>query len=418
MNKPSILSFSPDLSGLELLQSHQSTLESFGKKLNEKTKSIRAAEVLFAAKNADWIRSVELAEEIAANSDRVIVLAEGLCDHLFQAVTGLAVLPKLEGRRPSVELLSSDCHSGLLKRIADSVVGSRVTIFFAFHNEPSERLLWCFRVLVRALSRDRHPDEVARRVITTGGESASKWEAWSQKSGYRTVTFPPRCAGRYLFFSEPTALLLSLLGFSSWDFVEGGRSFFRQWEKAIEANDPMLAYAALREVQLAEHNRETLVLPDGSFRGFGQWWEMMTEDTRRCFTEETNDALVWCGTVMKQRPPRERLYWVTELLIGSEDEPDSSVEEGSVVPPIQLEKTEGWNAMETLYRERIDNERHSGGYARPTVAIALRQRDPFCIGALFAFFEAVVSVSHRLAETSEVFNTLSPHDLTSIGTRA
>jgi len=72
-----MLSFSPTLSELESLNSHRSTLESFGKKLDEKSKNLRSVELLFAAKKADWDGVIELAEEFEANSERVIVLTEG-----------------------------------------------------------------------------------------------------------------------------------------------------------------------------------------------------------------------------------------------------------------------------------------------------------------------------------------------------
>jgi hypothetical protein len=405
-----MLTFSPVLSGLESLNSHRSTLESFGKKVDEKAKSLRSAELLFAIKKADWDAVSELAEELLANSEKIIVLTEGLCATLFRAVMSTCAAP-LELGRQTVQIVSSSLHPDNLRALADSIVGRKVSILLAFHNAPSERLVWCFRLLISALSQGRHADEVKRRVVVTTGEAASDWERWAQASDYRTVSFPHRCAGRYLFFSEPTALLLSLLGLAAWSYVEGGRSFFRQYDKLTETDDPILAYSALREVQLAEHYRETLVLPDETYGGFGAWWRLMTEDSRKLFAEEANDGLVWTGPVMQETASSGRLHWVTEISIESTPDLSLGAEPDDNIPPSSCADLPAWSELDTLYRRQISLQRSGPGYAQPTVRIGLRRRDPFCIGGLFCFFECVVSAGHRLAETSDAFNLCKPHNV-------
>lgn len=412
-----MLSFSPTLSGLESLNSHRSTLESFGKKVEEKAKSIRAAEILFAAKKADWDSVGELARELRANSERIIVLTEGMCDRLFQAVASVCSPVSTGPGNPSVQLVSSNLHPESLKSLADSVIGRKVSLFLAFHSTPSERLFWCFRVLVAALHQGRHIEEVKRRVVVTTGEAATEWERWAQRSPFRTISFPPRCANRYLFFCEPTALLMNFMGMSAWSYVEGGRSFLRQFDKVTETDDPVLAYAALREVQLAEHHRETLVLPDETFSGLGRWWQALTEDSRRAFAEEVNDGLVWAGAVMKEGGTGARLHWVTEIALDSDSQFDLQAGIEEAIPPTRCPGLKAWSELESLYRESVNEQRGGPGYAQPSIRINLRRRDPFCLGALFCFFESVVSASHRLAETADNLALFTPHQLsaTSVG---
>ena len=403
-----MLSFSPTLSELESLNSHRSTLESFGKKLDEKSKNLRSVELLFAAKKADWDGVIELAEEFEANSERVIVLTEGLCEKLFGAVH--SVCSKIvSGRNLKIELVSSSIQTDSLEHLARGCLGKKVSLYVAVQTAPSERLVWCLRVLLSALSKGRHPDEVARRVIITTGPPASEWERWTQSSPYRTLSFPPRCAGRYLFFSEPTALLLSMMGLTPWNFVEGARSFVRQYDKLAEIDDPMFAYAALREVQLAEHHRETLVLPDETFLGFGRWWRILTEDSRRLFAEEVNDAIVWSGPVMRETPAPGRGHWVTEISLDSEAELSLDCVEGVCLPPLEADDVPDFAELESRYRRQIDEQRKESGYAQPSIRIVLRRRDPFCLGAFFAFFETVVCASHKLAETTDNFSLYKPH---------
>jgi hypothetical protein len=405
-----MLSFSPALSELEVLHSHRSTLESFGKKVDEKTKTLRSAEVLFAAKKADWDGIAELSQELKANSDSVLILTEGLCETLFKAVRAFCSPLAPEQTPGRIQILSSSMHAESLEAVAKWIVGRKVTLILAFHNNPSERLFWSFRVLLKALSEGRHPEEVHRRVVVSTGEAASVAESWAQRSPFRTLSFPPRCASRYLFFCEPTALLLNLMDLTAWSYVEGGRSFFRQFDKKAEIEDPVLAYAALREVQLAEHHRETLVLPDESYAPFGEWWKAMTEDSRQLFAEEPNDGLVWNGRVMREAATSSRQHWVTEIAIESTHQLETENDQQSV-PPTELGALSSWAELEHLYKKRVDHQREGKSYAQPWIRIGLRRRDPFCVGAIFCFFESVVAASHRLAETSDNFSLFKPHNL-------
>lgn len=412
-----MLSFSPTLSGLDLLNSHRSTLESFGKKVDEKTKALRSAEILFAAKKADWDRVAELAAELQANSEAVLVLTEGLCETLFRATLAVCSPPLPNPKTPALKILSSSIHGESLESLIQWIKGRKISLFLAYHNTPSDRLFWVFRVLVHALSQGRHPDEVSRRVVVTTGEPATASERWAQGSSYRTVSFPPRCASRYLFFCEPTALLLSLMGLTAWSYIEGGRSFFRQFDKKAETEDPILAYAALREVQLAEHHRETLVLPDETYLDFGNWWRMMTEDSRHIFVEEANDGLVWSGQVLKETATATRQHWVTEISLESTHQLEAEPDVGHN-PPSSVEGVSGWSELEQMYRDKVEQQRHNKSYAQPWIRIGLRRRDPFCVGGLFCFFESVVAASHKLAETTDNFSLLTPHDLKASGASA
>jgi hypothetical protein len=409
-----MLNFSPVFSGLDLLHSHRSTLESFGKKVDEKAKSLRSAEILFAAKKAEWDDVAELAAELKANSESVVILTEGLCETMFRAVAAVCAPFYPETQGVKIHILSSNLHGESLENLARWIVGRKVSLFLAYHNTPSDRLFWTFRILLKAMSEGRHPDEVNRRVVVTTGEPATDSERWAQSSPYRTVSFPPRCASRYLFFCEPTALLLSLMDLSAWSYIEGGRSFFRQFDKKAEIEDPILAYAALREVQLAEHHRETLVLPDQTYEDFGLWWRVMTEDSRHLFAEESNDGLIWCGRVLKENAAPTRQHWVTEIAVDSTHKLEAETN-GKHDPPSSVGSISGWNELEHLYRKRVDRQREDKGYAQPCVRISLRRRDPFCIGSLFCFFESVVAASQRLAESSDNFSLLVPHDLKASG---
>lgn len=414
-----MLSFQPSLAKLDSLNSHRSTLESFGKKVDEKSKALRSAEMLFAAKKADWDAASELAAELRANSDEIILLSEGLSETTLRAV--LSTCPPLYGAndRLTITAISSSLHTESLRNLVSRIKTKRVSLLVFFQGVPSDRLIWSFRMLLDAIGHNRHPDEVKRRVIVSTGQQASAWERWAQSSSFRTVSYPHRCSGRYLFFSEPTALLLHLMGLPAWSYVEGGRSFFRQYDKMAETDDPIFAYAAMREVQLAEHHRETLVVPDESYLDFGLWWRILTEDSRKLFCEESHDGVLWTGTVLKEGAASGRLHWVTEVAL----EPAGEVTlvrtlDEKNYPPLNSPELNDWQSMEGGYRSAVADQRASAAYSKPSLRIALRRRDPFCVGALFAFFESVVCASHKLAETGDTFALCSPHLLGASGVGA
>lgn len=400
-NSTRILSFTPDLATQEQLKSHSHTFEAFGKKLEDKQKLLRSVEQLFAAKKPDWENVAELSEEIRANNRAMVILSEGFPEAVFRASQSLFKPRAFDSGAFPMKLVSSSRNCESLKRLGESIENQNVALLLAFHDAPSARLLWCFRLLLGHLAKGRNPDELKRRVFVATGEPTSEWERWASEAGYRTLAYPHRGSGRYLFFSEPNALVTNLLGVSAWRCVEGGRSFLRQYDKMGDIDDPIFAYAALREVQLTEHHRETLVLPDESFSGFGQWWKLVSEDTRAIFSEETFDAVVWTGRVMKGVLSPNRRHWLTE--IGHDSPATMKVPELPMDAPDKGSRgtTEQWDEIEQSYNEVVNTHRESEGFSQPSVRIGLRRGDPFCSGGLMAFFETVICTSHRLAEIGE-----------------
>ena len=409
MSEPNdILKFSPDFAALDQLQSHCSTLEAFGKKVEQKSKSLRSVELLFSVRKADWEPVGELAGEILANSDGFVILSEGLAETVFRATASALAPPQSQRQRFPIEIVSSSLKQDAVSHLAQRFQKENWTLMVALHDKPSVRLVAILRVLADALSQKRHPEETSRRIVLATCEASSDWERWGSSLGYRNLAFLPRAAGRYLFFGQPNALLISLLGLSPWKCIEGGRSFFRGYEKIGELADPVLGYAALREVQLTEHYKETLVIPDESFKAFGDWWSELTEDSRRIFSEENNDGLVWTGRVMQEKASPGRRHWITEIHLEGVDDislpsVDYEMPDGSCTGSI-----ESLRSLDQLYAKSLKEHRTLPAYAPPAVDITVRHGDPHCLGGLFAFFEGVVSVSNRLAEASEQYRLATP----------
>ena len=113
---------------------------------------------------------------------------------------------------------------------------------------------------------------------------------------------------------------------------------------------------------------------------------------------------------MKETATATRQHWVTEIAVESSHQLETTDDKQSN-PPTELEKLSGWVELEHLYKKRVDQQREGKSYAQPWIRVGLRRRDPFCIGGIFCFFESVVAASHRLAETSDNFSLLKPHDL-------
>lgn len=399
-----ILQLSPDLSGLDLIKGHKVALEGFGKKLDDKAKNWRSIEVLMSAKLPAWNALDELAEEMKANNDVIIVLTEGLVEAVVRAALSLFSPTKTENL--NLRVVSSSISNESLWSLLHRLRKQRVSILFAFHGEPSDRLLWCFEQLYRHLSQGRRKEEVQRRVVVAGGKS---WLDWAKKQGLRSLNFPERSAGRYLFFSEPVALALLLSGVPAWQCVEGGRSFVRTFDKKVGSSDQILAYAALREIQLTERCRESLLVPDDTFADFANWWILMSEDSRQEITEDQGESRIQVGSVLRERSPEKGRRWLTEIVLELGQEPLPS-EGASTLNWPKAVRT--WGSSEPRY-ESILNQSDTG-QAQPGMRVALRRLDPMSIGALFAFFEGVASASHKLADLDDAWDLLVSRTSTSL----
>lgn len=406
-----ILQLEPPLSDLKLLNGHKSALEPFGKKLDEKQKSLRSVEVLFGARVAGWEALKELTEEIQANNTAVVVLTEGMAESTLRAALSLFEGASLDRTTLTLRVVSSSLGSEALARLSEQLVSRPVTLCVVFHDNPSPRLLWCYRLLYSCLARGRQPEELRRRVILAAGETGSEWGAWARKSGFRTLFFPDRCQGRYLFFSEPIALVLALAGLPAWQCVEGGRSFLRGFDKLAGLADPILAYAALREVQLSEPCRESLMVPDETFRDFARWWRLLGEDSRQEFGEGRGENSILLGAAMLERAPEQGRQWVTEVRVDGDRQLQVEALGETTLLPWPDASRRHWAPLEPHYEAALEHQRSDTGHAQPAVRIRLRRCDAMSVGALFAFFEAAVSASHRLADLDDGWDLLAARPL-------
>ena len=401
-----ILAISPELSGLALLKGHKSTLEGFGKKLEEKLKSWRSLEVLMSAKQPVWDELRELSEEIRANSSQVIILSEGLLDATMRAANSLFVPLDPRSDHLKLQFVSSNLSSASLTHLAQRLQGRRACVILAFQGAPSPRLLWCFEKLYASLSLNRTAEEVRRRIIVAADLS---WQDWAKSNSFRLLALPPRSSGRYLFFSEPLALVLWLADVPAWQCVEGARSMVRAFDKKAGLSDQLLAYSALREIALGEQARECLLLPDETFLNFARWWRLLSEDSRQEFAEELGESRFELGAVLRERFPEKGRQWVTEIAF----EKDRKVSSGKLAKnhalkwPLSCRK---WGSPEPDYEAALRLQREEEAYQQPSVTITLRRADPMSVGALFAFFEGTVSACHRLADLHDEWSLLQPRE--------
>ena len=402
-----ILHLDPSLDGLSLLKGHKVALEGFGKKLDEKVKSWRSLEVLMSLKLPSWEALSELSDEIRANNDMVIVLSEGLIEAVFRAAVSL--FPASRSESTSLSVIGSSVSNDTLNSLLSKVENQRVSLFLAFHGEPSERILWCFERLYEQLARGRQKEEVQRRVFVAGDNT---WLDWAKKQGFRGLTFPDRCAGRYLFFSEPVGLALMLSGVPAWRCVEGARSLVRGFDKKAGTADQILAYSALREIQLADRCRESLLIPDESFLNFSRWWRLLSEDSRQEFAEDQGESRVQVGSVLRERDPEKGRQWLTEIVLESSQTPPAPSTPSKQASLSWPKSVRAWGGAEPLLGPFVKPT--DPGYNQPHVRLLLRRLDPMTIGALFAFFEGVISASHKLADLDDAWDLLQARTSTSL----
>ncbi len=409
--EPGILQVLPDLESLTLLEGHRGVLDNFGKKLDEKLKHFRGPDILFSAKQTDWQKLSELAQEIRVNNQCLVVLTEGLTEMTLRAAASSLDLSPLLGSEFGVKIVSSSLGTDALGRLARDLEGQRVSLMVAFYSDPSPRLLWCYRLLFSHLASDREPEELRRRVFLAAGEKTSEWGLWAQKSGFRHLTFPDHCAGRYLFFSEPVALLFYLREIQAWHCIEGGRSYFRQSEKKAGLSDPLLAYCALREVKISEGCCETLMITDEMFLDFSEWWRLMGEDSRREFSEGIGRVQVCRGSVMVERQSRGLKPWATTLRIDGDTMLQVDELEKDSLDPWPSASKRHWAPLEQHYEQALEQKGETTSPGQPGVCLRLRRLDPMSVGALFAFFEGVSSVSQRLADLGDQWNLLTARSI-------
>ena len=216
-----------------------------------------------ALRDADLAELRDLAEELRANSDVLLVLGT---PGLELSARGLvqALQPALPDQRPHLEFLGRDwAGAGRVSELLGWLGERRVSLAVLAGDGPSPLSAACFRVLRGHILRRHGPAETTRRIVVaaTGGDDPLVGNA--RDLGLRVLESPVKLPEAYGALAPPGLLPCALSGLDPTHLVEGARSQARSMEGSPPATLPGVRYALARRI-LAGQGRDLELLGTGA----------------------------------------------------------------------------------------------------------------------------------------------------------
>lgn len=208
----------------------------------------------FAMRDGDVARLHEMALELRANSDAILVLGPpGLeaAAHSLIRMMG-PVLPEVG---PRMEFIGRD-WSGTqrLARLLEWLGERRVSLVVLVSERFSPLESACLRILHEHVLRRHGPAETGRRLVLAGSGTPTPMSRQARQSGLRVLDHPLPLPEPYSTLTPAGLLPAALAGVDPTGLLEGARSQARSMEEQDPADLPAVRYALAR-LLLAQKGR-------------------------------------------------------------------------------------------------------------------------------------------------------------------
>ena len=374
-------------------------IQTFGNKLDEKQKSLASLAAPFSVREMDLKELVRVAQELAANSEVVVVLASGMLAH-----TGRAALKALSppGRGAGTEIifagehLSADYYYSLVRAIH----GTKFSVIAMTSGPASFELRSALRVMYGALRKNFGPEECQRRLVLCAPATERIFQGLGTEYGFRIIKISDRFQPPYLAFSPVTLLPMVCAGIDVDPFLDGGRSLARSMDKQSFEENECFQFAALREVLTSDGRTECLCLPDPRMAGMGRWWRQLMNVTHALLHPQNNFPSEFVANdyryIGQSQWEEGTNWWETHVWVAQP--------EGEVSMDTPEMEVDGLTDFADHDFAQIANqvlegiEKDHAGRGIPQIRLTIPKLDAYGLGALTCFFETAANLNHRLAE--------------------
>ena len=393
----SLVTFEFDPSDEDLpgqVQSEASSLGSDLERLIGRHPSAPWFSLPFAMREGDLARLQEVALELRANSDVILVLGSpGLESAAHSVIRVLG--PVLPEGGPRIEFIGRDWSGTMrLTRLLEWLGERRISLVGLISERFSPLDSACLRILHGHVERRHGPAETARRVVLAGSGTQAPLSRRARDAGLRVLEHPLPLPEPYAALTPAGLLPAALAGVDPTGVLEGARSQARSMEEQDPASLPAVQYALAR-LLLAEDGR------DLEFVGAqGPPWTGLAREAERILAMPLQGnrriplPMAWCPEAAPSRrdswleggPLKAFGTWI------STPTPD-----GPAIPEDRL--GDGWPGLEEIFLGPLEQRqaqaeaaawRHAG---LPVLTLRMARLDPLSTGALIFFLHCVRGLS-------------------------
>ena len=376
-------------------------LQGLGHKLDERRKSLPSLDAPFVIREMDLKELVLVAEELAANSDTVVILASGLASAISPAALGALQRP---AANPSTRIIFAGDHlsADFYRDLGADLESKKFSVIAMCSDEPSYELRMAVRYLYKKMREKFCVEECQRRLVFSTPATEQVFGSIISEQKFRNIPVSSRFKAPFLAFSPVGLLPLACAGHDVEAFLEGGRSLARSMDKQDFDDNECYQYAAIREVLTSDGQLECLTIPDPRLRSMSRWWRHLMNITHSLMHPSQQFPVSF--SVLENRYLQQShwdeggITWETHLWVA---------EPASPVPlecaEMKEDGLEEWSELgfadfaEAMLEEL---ERHHGSLEIPQLRLTIPKLGIYELGALFCFVETAANLNQKLGDIS------------------
>ncbi len=348
----------------------------------------------FSMREGDLARLQEVAMELRANSDVVLILGSPGLEAAAHSVVRI-LGPALPEVGPRIEFIGRDWSgTARLTRLQEWLGERRVSLVGLVSERFSPLDSACLRILHGHVRRRHGPAETARRVVLAGSGTQAPLSRRARDSGLRVLEHPLPLPEPYATLTPAGLLPAALAGVDPTGLLEGARSQARSMEAQEPASLPAVQYALAR-LLLAEGGR------DLEFLGAqGPPWTGLAQEAERILALPVQGnrrvplPMAWCP----EDPPSRRDSWLEGGPLKAFGTWISMpIQDGPAIPADSL--GDGWPGLEEMSFGQLEQRqaqaeagtwRHAG---LPVLTLRMARLDTLSTGAMLFFLQCVRGLS-------------------------
>ena len=256
-----------------------------------------------------------------------------------------------------------------------------------------------FRIIENFLEKKYGKGNFKDRVICTTDKEKGALRQIAKDEGYRTFVIPDNIGGRFSVLTPVGLFPMACAGIDIKDLMEGALEAQNIYEKCDLNENMSYKYAVIRKILYDKGKRiEILSSFDNRLHYVDEWWKQLFgesegKDGHSIFPASCDFStdLHSMGQLIQDG---ERNLFETFLIIEKDND--------RCVIPNSLSNRDNLNYLANKQMDYVNKkayeatkEAHSEGGV-PNLTISIPEKNAFCIGSLFYFFEKAAAVSGNL----------------------
>ena len=305
-------------------------------------------------------------------------------------------LPAERRGGPEIYFVGNSISGSYLAQLCQVVEGKDFSVNVISKSGTTTEPAIAFRIFRKMLEEKYGKEAAAKRIYATTDKARGALKTLSDAEGYETFVVPDDVGGRFSVLTAVGLLPIAVCGADITKLMEGAASARETALKAPYEENPMLCYAAVRNILLRKGKKTEIVANyEPSMHYISEWWKQLYGESEGKDQKGLMPASVDLTTDLHSMgqfiQDGARIMFETVLAV---EKPSCDV-----VLEAEENDLDGLNYLAGRTMDFVNKSAmngtilaHTDGQV-PNLKVTIPAQDEFSLGELFYFFEFACGVS-------------------------